>query len=160
MIEGDQQTAEDAKRIEKIGVNVQQINTGHCCHLDGHMIGHALANMPAINSGFVFIENVGNLVCPALFDLGEHYKIVMLSTTEGENKPIKYPDMFAVADVVIINKMDLLPYLNINIEQYYQYIRQINPNATILTLSATNQTGMSDWIAWLENAFNKINTCV
>lgn len=161
VIEGDQQTTQDAERIAKTGVEVEQINTGHCCHLDAHMVGHALAKMPVTKNGFLFIENVGNLVCPALFDLGEHYKVVMLSITEGEDKPIKYPDMFAIADVIIVNKIDLLPHLDFDIKRCYRYIKQVNPNAMVFTVSATTQVGFSAWTKWLEKTVfrQKVLSC-
>ena len=149
VIEGDQQTSEDADKIKTTGVNVKQINTGQGCHLDAHMIDHAVEDLSLKNNSFLFIENVGNLVCPALFHLGEKAKVVILSVTEGDNKPIKYPDMFERADLVLINKIDLLPYVDFDLKQCQRYLTQINPNAKSLTLSAKTKEGMQDWINWL-----------
>lgn len=150
VIEGDQQTDFDAKRIEQTGVSALQINTGKGCHLDAAMVGSALQQISLPQEGMLFIENVGNLVCPAAFDLGEHKKVVVLSVTEGEDKPLKYPDMFRVADVMIINKSDLLPYVNFNVERAVAYARQVKPNLPYFLLSATQGDGMADWLNWLE----------
>ena len=116
MIEGDQQTSHDADRIRATGAPAVQINTGKGCHLDAHMVGDALAALPPADGGLLFIENVGNLVCPAAFDLGEAHKVVILSVTEGEDKPLKYPDMFHAADLMLINKVDLLPYVDFDVD--------------------------------------------
>jgi len=149
VIEGDQQTDRDAQRIAATGVAVKQINTGKVCHLDGHMIGHAITDIHPQDNSLLFIENVGNLVCPSLFDLGENYRAVILSITEGEDKPLKYPHMFQRADVIVINKMDLLPHLEFDLEQCIAYIRQVNPKATILQVSAKTDKGLMPWIQWL-----------
>ncbi|MBV7296800.1 hydrogenase nickel incorporation protein HypB [Enterovibrio paralichthyis] len=149
VIEGDQQTTNDADRIRETGVNAIQVNTGKGCHLDAHMVGHAAEALNLEQQGVLFIENVGNLVCPAAFDLGEHCKVAILSVTEGEDKPIKYPDMFAAAKLVILNKADLLPYLSFDLDACMAHIRQVNPEATILTLSATTGEGMESWYEWL-----------
>ena len=151
VIEGDQETANDADRIKETGVAAIQINTGKGCHLDAHMVGHAIQALPFNKDGVVFIENVGNLVCPASFDLGEDAKVVILSTTEGEDKPIKYPDMFSVSDLMLISKTDLLPYLDFNVEQAIDYAKRVNPNLEIILLSAKTGEGMEDWINWISS---------
>lgn len=150
VIEGDQQTALDAERIAKTNVPVIQINTGKVCHLDAHGVGHAVSDLHLQDKSILFIENVGNLVCPALFDLGERHRVVILSVTEGDNKPLKYPYMFRDSDLMIINKMDLLPYVDFNVDRCYEYARQINPKIEIFALSATKDDGMPDWLQWLE----------
>ena len=150
VIEGDQQTSHDAERIRATGVPALQINTGKGCHLDAHMVGHALDTMPIEQNSVVFIENVGNLVCPAAFDLGEAHKVVILSVTEGEDKPLKYPDMFHAADVMILNKIDLLPYLRFDVAQCEAYARHVKPDIEILHVSATSGEGMETWLAWLQ----------
>ena len=151
VIEGDQETANDADRIKETGVAAIQINTGKGCHLDAHMVGHAIQALPLNRDGVVFIENVGNLVCPASFDLGEDAKVVILSTTEGEDKPIKYPDMFSVSDLMLISKTDLLPYLDFNVEQAIDYAKRVNPNLEIILLSAKSGEGMEYWINWISS---------
>jgi hydrogenase nickel incorporation protein HypB len=150
VVEGDQQTSNDADRIRATGVPALQINTGKGCHLDAHMVGHALESLPVDDGGILFIENVGNLVCPAAFDLGEAHKVAILSVTEGEDKPIKYPDMFHAADVMILNKIDLLPYLRFDVAKCEEYARRVNPNIQILHVSATSGEGMEGWIDWLQ----------
>jgi hydrogenase nickel incorporation protein HypB len=149
VIEGDQQTANDADRIRETGVKALQINTGKGCHLDAHMIGHALETLDPDDDSVLFIENVGNLVCPAAFDLGEAHKVVILSVTEGEDKPIKYPDMFHAADLMLLNKTDLLPYLQFDVDQCIDYARRVNPGIKVIQLSATTGEGMQDWYQWL-----------
>ena len=149
VIEGDQQTANDAERIRATGVKALQINTGKGCHLDAHMVGHALETLQPDDGGILFIENVGNLVCPAAFDLGEAHKVAILSVTEGEDKPLKYPDMFAAADLMILNKIDLLPYLNFDVEQCIANARRVNPGIKVLQLSATSGDGLNTWYQWL-----------
>ncbi len=149
VIEGDQQTANDAERIRETGVKALQINTGKGCHLDGHMVGHALESLAPADNSVLFIENVGNLVCPAAFDLGEAHKVAILSVTEGEDKPIKYPDMFHAADLMILNKIDLLPYLQFDVEQCIDYARRVNPGIKVLQVSATTGEGMDAWYRWV-----------
>ena len=151
VIEGDQQTSNDAERIRATGVPAVQINTGKGCHLDAHMVGHALETLPITAGGILFIENVGNLVCPSAFDLGEAHKVVILSVTEGEDKPIKYPDMFHAAYLMILNKTDLLPYLQFDVAKCEDYARRVNPNIQILHLSATSGEGMAAWVGWLQH---------
>ncbi|MFN7097402.1 MAG: hydrogenase nickel incorporation protein HypB, partial [Gammaproteobacteria bacterium] len=149
VLEGDQQTDRDAIRIANTGVPVIQINTGKACHLDAHRVGHAVTDLAPQDNSFLFIENVGNLVCPALFDLGELTKVVILSVTEGDDKPLKYPYMFAAAKLMIINKLDLLPYVDFDIEQCIKYAKQINPAIKVLQLSVTQGKGVESWIEWL-----------
>jgi hydrogenase nickel incorporation protein HypB len=150
VIEGDQQTERDAARIRATGVPAVQINTGKGCHLDAHMVGHALDHLSLPRGGVLFVENVGNLVCPAAFDLGEARKVVLLSVTEGEDKPLKYPDMFAAADLVLLTKVDLLPHLQFDVDACLRYAREINPRAPVLQISAARAGGMDEWLAWLQ----------
>ncbi len=150
VIEGDQQTANDADRIRATGVKALQINTGKGCHLDAHMIGHAMEPLAPVDKSVLFIENVGNLVCPAAFDLGEAHKVAILSVTEGEDKPLKYPDMFHAADLMILNKVDLLPYLNFDVEKCMAYAKRVNPGIKIVQVSATTGEGMEVWYQWIK----------
>ena len=149
VIEGDQETANDAERIQSAGVAAVQINTGKGCHLDAHMVGHALEQMHFNAGGLVLIENVGNLVCPSAFDLGETYKVVILSVTEGEDKPIKYPDMFAAADLMVVSKTDLLPYLKFDVDKAIEFANRINPDLQVIQLSAETGENMDEWCRWL-----------
>ncbi len=150
VIEGDQQTANDADRIRETGVKALQINTGKGCHLDARMIGHALESLKPDEGSVLFIENVGNLVCPAAFDLGEAHKVAILSVTEGEDKPIKYPDMFHAADLMLLNKIDLLPYVQFDVDKCIEYAHRINPAIKVLKVSATSGEGMSNWYQWIK----------
>ncbi|HXQ32122.1 MAG TPA: hydrogenase nickel incorporation protein HypB [Steroidobacteraceae bacterium] len=150
VVEGDQQTRLDADRIAATGAPVVQLNTGKGCHLDAHQVGHALAALPLPAGGVLFIENVGNLVCPAAFDLGEAHKVVMLSVTEGEDKPLKYPDMFRAADLCLITKIDLLPYVPFDVGRAMRHAREINPGLHCLALSVVSGVGCDEWLAWLE----------
>jgi hydrogenase nickel incorporation protein HypB len=152
VIEGDQQTENDADRIRATGVPAIQINTGKGCHLDAAMVRHAAEELPTLAGGLLFIENVGNLVCPASFDLGEAAKVVVLSVTEGEDKPLKYPDMFRAAKLMLLNKCDLLPHLSFDVEAACAHARRVNPDIEIIRISATSGEGMGDWLAWLERA--------
>ncbi|MDE2562425.1 MAG: hydrogenase nickel incorporation protein HypB [Sphingomonadales bacterium] len=149
VIEGDQQTSNDADRIRETGVPAVQVNTGKGCHLDAHMIGHALQPLAPKDGSVLLIENVGNLVCPAGFDLGEAHKVAILSVTEGEDKPLKYPGMFAASDLVLLNKVDLLPHLDFDIELAEANVRRVNPKARTLRVSARSGEGMDAWLAWL-----------
>ncbi len=151
VIEGDQQTANDADRIHATGTKVTQINTGKGCHLDAHMVMHAIQGMKLQADSVLFIENVGNLVCPAMFDLGEKERVVVISVTEGEDKPLKYPDMFYSSTVCIINKTDLLPYVKFNVEKAKEYARKVNPSLEIIELSCTSGEGMNLWYEWLKS---------
>lgn len=150
VIEGDQETANDADRIRETGVSAVQVNTGKGCHLDAHMVGHAVESFDFNEQGLLFIENVGNLVCPASFDLGEAHKVAILSVTEGEDKPLKYPDMFHAADVLLLNKVDLLPHLNFDVDLCIENARKVNPEIEVIKCSATSGEGMQDWYNWLE----------
>ena len=152
VIEGDQQTSLDAERIRATGAAAVQINTGKGCHLDARQVGHALDKLPLPAGGLLLVENVGNLVCPAAFDLGEAHKVVILSVTEGEDKPLKYPDMFRAADLLLLNKIDLLPHVDFNVDQAIAYARQVNPKLAVLQLSATRPDtgdGFARWLDWL-----------
>ena len=156
VIEGDQSTDIDAVKLRATGAPAIQINTGRGCHLDAHMVGHAMEDLGIANGtldhGLLFIENVGNLVCPAAFDLGEAAKVVLLSVTEGEDKPLKYPDMFLAAKVMIITKSDLLPYVPFNVEACLANARKINPDIECLVLSSTSGAGCEAWFDWLDKA--------
>lgn len=146
---GDQQTRFDADLIEASGGRALQVNTGKVCHLDAHSVAHALPQLSLKEKSLLFIENVGNLVCPALFNLGEHYKVVILSVTEGDNKPLKYPDMFRCADLMIVTKMDLLPYVDFDLEKSIEYVKRIKPDIDVLTLSTKSNQGLQAWYNWL-----------
>lgn len=155
VIEGDQETANDANKIRETGCKVVQINTGTGCHLEAAMVERGLQELnPPLNS-LVMIENVGNLVCPALFDLGEHAKVVILSVTEGEDKPIKYPHMFRASDIMILTKIDLLPYLQFDVERCLDYARTVNPQIRIFQVSAMTGAGLENWYAWLRSQFRR-----
>ena len=149
VIEGDQATAHDAERIRATGVPAIQINTGKACHLDAHMVGHAVEDLAPERRSVLFIENVGNLVCPAAFDLGEAYKVVVLSVTEGDDKPAKYPDMFRAAQLLLLNKIDLLPHVDFDTARCLQLARQINPDIQALQISSRTGEGMNEWYRWL-----------
>ncbi len=152
VIEGDQQTSNDAERIRATGVPAIQINTGKGCHLDAHQIGHAVEHLDLPPESLLFIENVGNLVCPAAFDLGEAHKVAILSVTEGEDKPVKYPDMFAAADLMLLTKTDLLPHLDFDVAACIDHARRVNPGIQVLQLSARSGAGMAHWLDWLRLA--------
>ena len=156
VVEGDQATANDADRIRETGVPAVQINTGRGCHLDAHMVGHALPDLAMQYGGVVFIENVGNLVCPAAFDLGEAFKVVILSVTEGDDKPLKYPDMFAAANVMILSKMDLLPHVDFDVDKAVERALRINPDLEVLRVSARDGTGIQEWCDWIVNRTAKL----
>jgi hydrogenase nickel incorporation protein HypB len=154
VIEGDQQTSLDAERIRAAGIPAVQINTGSGCHLDADMINRAVKELDPVQASLLFIENVGNLVCPALFDLGENYRVVIISVTEGEDKPLKYPNMFQSADICLINKIDLLPYVEFSPEKLKTFARQINPDLAFLEISARTGAGMDRWIGWMEEVMS------
>lgn len=149
VIEGDQETANDAERIRATACPVVQINTGAGCHLDAQMLSAAFIQLNPAEHSVLFIENVGNLVCPALFDLGESFKVVVLSVTEGEDKPLKYPHMFRAAQIMILNKIDLLPYLRFDVDRCIKNALAINPELKIFQLSATAGIGLNNWLTWL-----------
>jgi hydrogenase nickel incorporation protein HypB len=152
VIEGDQETDQDATRIRATGVPALQINTGMGCHLDAQQVGHAMDALQPEAGSVLFVENVGNLVCPAAFDLGEACKIAILSVTEGEDKPLKYPNLFQAADLMLISKIDLLPHLDFDLEACLAAARRVNPDIEVLTLSARTGTGMAAWLDWLRAA--------
>jgi len=149
VIEGDQETLLDAERISATGARAVQVNTGAGCHLDADMVHRALHALDPEPQSLLFIENVGNLVCPALFDLGEHSKVVVISVTEGQDKPLKYPHMFAAAGLVLINKIDLVPYVTFDLETCLGYIRSVNPGVETLAISATSGDGIETWYDWI-----------
>jgi hydrogenase nickel incorporation protein HypB len=152
VIEGDQATTNDSLRIKAAGAPVVQINTGSGCHLDADMVAHGLAELKPSFGSVLMIENVGNLVCPAMFDLGESAKVAILSVTEGDDKPIKYPHMFQAASMLVINKIDLLPYVEFELDRCQAYARQVNPSIEIMTLSATTGERLETWFDWISAA--------
>ena len=149
VVEGDQQTSLDADRIRATGAPAVQVNTGKGCHLDAHQVAHALDELPALARGVLFIENVGNLVCPASFDLGEAAKVVVLSCTEGADKPLKYPEMFRASRLMIVTKADLLPYVPFSVEEAIAHARRVNPALEAIVLSTTSGAGFEEWLAWI-----------
>ena len=152
VIEGDQETTFDSERIRRAGARAVQVNTGAGCHLDAPMVQKAAAALDPDPGCWLFIENVGNLVCPALFDIGEHAKVVIISVTEGQDKPLKYPHMFSVADLVIVNKTDLLPYVDFDLETFNSHTRSLNQAAEIMPMSVKSGDGLADWYAWLQKS--------
>lgn len=154
VIEGDQETALDAERIRAAGARAVQVNTGAGCHLDAMMVRRALEELDPAPGTLLFIENVGNLVCPALFDLGEHSKVVIISVTEGTDKPLKYPHMFAAAGLVLVNKTDLLPYVDFDLDACTRHARSLNPGVGVLPVSATTGEGAGQWYAWIDLSAN------
>lgn len=168
VIEGDQQTTFDADRIRATGVQAIQVNTGKGCHLDAPMVHDAFVRLSSHTHShehgrahdepnLLFIENVGNLVCPAMWDLGEAAKLVILSVTEGEDKPLKYPHMFAAAKLMVLSKIDLLPHLHVDVARCIEYARRVNPRIEVLQLSATTGEGMRDWVDWLLHPVRRVN---
>ncbi len=151
VIEGDQQTSNDAQKIRATSAPAIQINTGKGCHLDAHMVGHAAENLELDNTDVLFIENVGNLVCPAEFDLGEAHKVVILSVTEGDDKPLKYPNIFAASDIMLINKTDLLPYVDFDINRCIEYAKRINPKIKVMQTSVKDDASMQEWFDFIIN---------
>jgi hydrogenase nickel incorporation protein HypB len=152
VIEGDQQTLRDAERISATGVDVVQVNTGSGCHLDAAMIHRALHQIELPRSAVLFIENVGNLVCPAMFDLGEGHKVVIISVTEGEDKPLKYPYMFREADICVITKTDLLPHLDFDLAACRRFALEVNPHLVLFEVSAKSGAGLDQWCDWVRQA--------
>lgn len=151
VIEGDQETRFDADRIRATGCEVVQINTGAGCHLDASMVHNGLHKLDPPRDSVVLVENVGNLVCPALFDLGESFRVVITSVTEGADKPRKYPHMFVVADLVLLNKVDLLPYVDFDVDRFVSDARMVRPDVAVMPLSATEGTGVDAWLDWLRD---------
>ena len=151
VIEGDQETRLDAERIQRAGARAVQVNTGAGCHLDAPMVQRALDALDPEPGSWVFIENVGNLVCPALFDIGEQAKVVIISVTEGDDKPLKYPHMFSAADLIVVNKTDLLPYVDFDLEAFTRYARSLQPGVLILPLSVRSGAELDSWYRWLRH---------
>jgi hydrogenase nickel incorporation protein HypB len=151
VVEGDQQTDNDARRIAATGVSVVQINTGSSCHLNAHQVGHALEDLDPPDGALVFVENVGNLICPAGFDLGQSADVTVLSVTEGDDKPEKYPEAFLKADAMVLSKFDLLPHLDFDVDRAERFARALNPTLPIFHLSAKTGEGLSAWLDWLAN---------
>jgi hydrogenase nickel incorporation protein HypB len=149
VVEGDQETLLDAQRIRAAGARAVQVNTGAGCHLDATMVHRALEELRPEPGGLVFVENVGNLVCPALFDLGETRRVVVISVTEGDDKPVKYPHMFAAADLVVVNKVDLLPYVDFDLPRFADQARSLHPHVQVLPLSVRTGENLADWHGWL-----------
>lgn len=150
VIEGDPETSLDAERIAQYGVPVTQIETAGGCHLEANLVKRALAGFDLPSLDLLIIENVGNLVCPASFDLGEDAKVVMVSTTEGHDKPVKYPNMFRKADAIVLNKMDLLPYIDFDFERFRDYVHNLNPGAPLIDISCKTGEGMDAWLLWIK----------
>lgn len=155
VIEGDQQTANDAERIRATGAPAVQVNTGKGCHLDGHMVGHAMDHLALEPGSLLMIENVGNLVCPAGFDLGEDCKVAILSVTEGEDKPLKYPDMFTASRLALLNKVDLAPHCDVDLDLYEKNLRRVNPGIEVIRVSARTGEGMDSWLNWLQGSLHR-----
>ena len=149
VIEGDLETENDAERIRAKGVPAHQIITGSACHLDAHMVHDALHQFPLEGLDILFIENVGNLVCPASFDLGQHRNVTLLSVTEGDDKPAKYPHMIRASSVLLLNKIDLLPYVSFDVDRFLNFVREVNPTIKVFSISATRGDGLTDWYDWL-----------
>ncbi len=156
VIEGDQQSLNDAERIARTGAPVIQVNTGKGCHLDAQMIRRAIGDLAPRDRSLLMIENVGNLVCPAMFDLGEAAKVVIISVTEGDDKPLKYPTMFAAADLCLINKVDLLPYVDFDVDKCEEAARTVNPRLQFRRVSATTGEGLDLWYAWLRSRMKAV----
>jgi hydrogenase nickel incorporation protein HypB len=156
VIEGDQQTLQDANRIDALNIPVIQINTGKGCHLESDMVFDAVKQLNPSEGSVLMIENVGNLVCPSMFDLGEKHRVVIISITEGEDKPLKYPDMFHSSDICLINKIDLLPHLDFDIGKLKNYALQVNPDLRFFEVSATTGQGMQNWYEWLKQEWKSL----
>jgi len=155
VIEGDQRTSRDADRVRAAGASAVQINTAKGCHLDAQMVAHALTHLKPVDDSLLLIENVGNLVCPAAFDLGEAHKVVILSVTEGDDKPLKYPDMFHAADLLLLNKIDLLPYVRFDVAAAIKYARRVRAELDVVLVSAQTGAGFDEWLAWLEHGVER-----
>ena len=159
VIEGDVASTIDADKVSQQGVTAIQINTAGGCHLDANMTENALGNLPLEDIDLLFIENVGNLICPAGFALGEHTRVILLSVPEGDDKPYKYPSMFIGADVVLINKIDLLPYLDFNVIAFTQAVSGLNPKVKIFQISCKTGQGLEGWFSWLQDTIKEIQSC-
>jgi hydrogenase nickel incorporation protein HypB len=160
VIEGDQATDRDSARIRAAGAVASQVETGLGCHLDAHQIHNALHDLELREGDLLFIENVGNLVCPALFDLGEHLRVVLTSPTEGVDKPLKYPPMFRAADLVVLNKCDLIRYVPFNLAEWTEYVRAINPQARIIKLSALSGDGLGEFLAAIDSVRQSLSASI
>ncbi|WP_245329537.1 hydrogenase nickel incorporation protein HypB [Bradyrhizobium canariense] len=160
VVEGDQATANDGERIRAAGAPAVQVNTGTGCHLEADMVARGLGELQPVAGSVVMIENVGNLVCPSMFDLGERAKVVILSVTEGEDKPLKYPHMFRAAEIMILNKIDLLPHVDFDVSQAVTNARTVNPEITVFQLSARTGEGLADWYGWLRRELSKAGEAV
>lgn len=160
VVEGDQATANDGERIRAAGAPAVQVNTGTGCHLEADMVARGLAELKPLPGSVVMIENVGNLVCPAMFDLGERAKVVILSVTEGEDKPLKYPHMFRAAEVMILNKTDLLPHVDFDVARAIANAREVNPEITVFQVSARSGDGLEVWYGWLRSEISKSREAV
>lgn len=156
VVQGDQATDRDAERVRRKGASAVQLNTGMVCHLDAAMVARAVESLDPKPGSIVAVENVGNLVCPALFDLGEHARVVVASTTEGSDKPIKYPYMFRSATLVVLNKVDLLPHVDFDVDHFTECVRRVNRDAPILPISATRGDGMAAWYRWLDERLSAL----
>src|SRR5690349_17633648 len=157
VVEGDQETLLDAERIGATGARVVQVNTGGGCHLDAMMLARAMATLAPARGSVLVVENVGNLVCPALFDLGEAARVVIMSVTEGADKPLKYPHMFRTADLVLLTKIDLLPYVDFDVARWVGYARRARPGVTVLEVSATRGDGLDGWYDWLRGLLTTLD---
>ena len=151
VVEGDVETERDGRRIAALGVPVAQIVTNGTCHLDAGMVGRAVERMDLTKTDLLFLENVGNLVCPASYGLGEHLRVIVMSITEGEDKPLKYPAMFRKADAMVLNKVDLTPYLPVDLESAEEYARLVRPALPVFRVSCTTEEGIGRWIEWLSD---------
>jgi hydrogenase nickel incorporation protein HypB len=160
VIEGDQETSRDADRIRAAGAPAVQLNTGTGCHLEADMVARGVGELQPMPGGLVLIENVGNLVCPAMFDLGERAKVAILSVTEGDDKPLKYPHMFRAAELLLLNKIDLLPYVEFDVAAAIAHARQVNPAITVLGISARTGEGLSAWYAWIDTQTHRAHAPV
>ena len=158
VIEGDVSSSIDTEKLSKAGVTAIQINTGGDCHLDASMVNSALANLPLDDIDILFIENVGNLICPGGFDLGEHLKVIILSTPEGDDKPHKYPLLFTIADALVVNKIDLLPYVNFDMDSFYRAAKGMNQKAALFAVSGVTGEGIENWGSWIIENLGKVRS--
>lgn len=158
VIEGDVSSSIDTKKLSEVGIRAIQINTGGDCHLDASMVNSALANLSLNDIDILFIENVGNLICPGGFDLGEHLKVIILSTPEGDDKPYKYPLLFTIADALVVNKIDLLPYVNFDMDSFYRTVKGMNQKAALFAVSGITGEGIEDWGSWIIENLGKVRS--
>lgn len=158
VIEGDVSSSIDTEKLSKVGLTAIQINTGGDCHLDASMVNSALVNLPLDDIDILFIENVGNLICPGGFDLGEHLKVIILSTPEGDDKPYKYPLLFTIADALVVNKIDLLPYVNFDMDGLYRTVKGMNQKAALFVVSGVTGEGIENWGSWIIENLGKVRS--